>query len=151
MPAYSRDPLSIAFGSLADQTIGRLLGDPWVTVAFKVTSLPGDRGEDEGGLSETERAIQRALYYALNSTPGVEGPLGGRAAPNPDWSLMRGWGPPVYHRTGFLRRERRRTVWLTVVPKPEARAAVARRPAATRWVDTPDLQSGGTGSTKARF
>lgn len=151
MPAYSRDPLAVAFGPLAERTIGRLLADAWMTHSFQVTTPARDDYEDDGGLSPYERAIQRALYYALNST-GAEGPLGGRSSQNPSWSLMRGWGPVRYdRRLAFFRGDRHRTLWLTIVPKDEAQAAAFRRPPDVLWVTNAGLQSGGDGSVKQRF
>lgn len=151
MPAFSRDPLSVAFAPYAQRAIDTLLADPWHTRQYTVTSRRGEP-VDAGGLSQTERALQRALYYALNSTTAAGG-LGGKSAQNPDWSLMRGWGTPWELRRGFglLPGDRKRTLWLTIVPKREARAAAARRPAAARWRDNAGLQSGGEGSEKRRF
>lgn len=152
MPAYARDPLAEQFAPLAERAIGRLLSDAWMTHSFQVTTPARDDYDDAGGLSPYERAVQRALYYALNST-GAEGPLGGKSVQNPSWSLMRGWGPVRRDRRAFglLSGDRHRTLWLTVVPKAEAQAAAFARRPDRLWVSNAGLQSGGIGSVKQRF
>jgi hypothetical protein len=152
--SFQRIPPSPEYAGLAWRYVSQMLERPWATLNVEVVSDPAEP-VDAGGLSVSERAFQRAIYHELNSTD-IPGPRGGRSLPNPDWSIMRGWGQPRYVRPAglfgiFRRATRRRWVWLTAIPKAEARAAAYARPRGALWIDDYQLQSGGLGSVKARF
>jgi len=146
---YQRDPLSAAYDQLAAALAAWGQAHPWAGRTVLVRSPGGDL-VDGGGLSRHERAFQRSVYRALNST-GITGPHGGAAMQNPDWSLMRRWGEPSFARVFLVWRwgERQRPFWFMVTPKSAGRQAAPGR--GELWVSDPSLQSGGQGSVKQRF
>lgn len=151
---FERTPPSQEYAGLAARYVARMLERPWATLNVDVVSRAGEP-VDDGGLSVSERAFQRAVYYELNSSDAV-GPRGGRSMQNPDWSLMRGWGRPRLETPGgifsvFRRARRRRWIYMTIVPKAEARQAAFARPQGALWIDDAGQQSGGLGSVKQRF
>lgn len=107
-----RDPLSVVYDDFSGRFLALLAGDlyGWHTATVR---SPARDPLDERGLSRTERAVQRSLFYVLNST-AAEGPQGGRWVKNPELSLAVSWGAPAYS-GGIIRRlfrtgERRRVV-----------------------------------------
>ena len=139
--AFARDP---QYDGFAETFLAVLMADPFGWHSATVNSPPGDP-VDAGGLTYHERAMQRAIYYAINST-GAEGPRGGRWVKNPDWSVqLGGWGEPA-GLGNFLQRllqlgGRRRTAYYRVVRGFSAREAAAAKPPGELYVFNPDLQS----------
>lgn len=91
----ARDPLSVYYDDFSAQFLAVLQADLYGWHTATVHSQPGE-AVDARGLSTTERAIVRSLYYNLNST-AAEGPLGGRWVKNDEYSLyILRWDDPVY-------------------------------------------------------
>jgi hypothetical protein len=143
MPAYQRDPLSIQYDALCARLVSQGIANPYSDIVVRVRSPRGDY-VDGGGLTAHERAFQRSLYRALNSTFG-------RAQQNPDWSLTRWWLSPsvVGGLFGLIGGHRERRLFFMITPKAAGRA-MARR-SGEQWARDPALQSGGIGSPKQRF
>jgi len=88
-----RDPLSVLYDGFSAEFLGLLRADMVTWYSATVRSPRGDP-VDARGLSRTERAVTRSLYYVLNST-GAVGPQGGSWVKNPDESLQLRWSDPV--------------------------------------------------------
>jgi hypothetical protein len=93
----------------------------------------GPDAEDAGGLTATERAFQRAVYWAFSGGPG---------GPNEAYSLQREWGP----RTRYGR-----LLGVRASPKETGRRAIRRKPPAERYVLNESLRSGAGESGQQRF
>jgi hypothetical protein len=136
-----RDPLSAEYDNFSERFLALAVDDPGGWHTATVTSPPGDP-VDARGLSASERAVTRSLYYVLNST-AAEGPLGGRWLKNEDWSLqIGGWSAPRYGggifgrllRTG----RRRRVLTARIISGASAHAWVRdNEPAAGRYTEDP--------------
>jgi hypothetical protein len=144
---FERDPLSVRYDAMAGGLLGRGMAQPgrWVYRSLP-RPRPGPRTRrwladrditlsaiDEGGLTRYERAFTRALYYVHNG--------GANGRRNTVWSLQVRWGPPV---------PSGRLIGIRMSPPGQAQAANQRNPRGS-WVRHERLQSGGMGSTKARF
>jgi hypothetical protein len=146
MPLY-RDALSVEYDEFSARFLSLLIADPFGWHTARVTSPPGDE-VDARGLTTHERALQRSLYYVLNSTAAA-GPLGGRWVKNREWSLQRGggdgWSDPEYT-GGILARlfragPRRRTLTCRIVRGFSAREAAAAKPPGQLYTMNPDEQA----------
>lgn len=89
---FQRDPLSITYDSFSLRFLDILREDfyGWHTATVR---SPASDPIDRRGLSATERAVQRSLYYVLNST-GMIGPNGGAWVKNDAESLQLSWDDP---------------------------------------------------------
>jgi len=132
---FQRDPLSIRYDGAAADLISRAIANAGKTVTGIIESGPRDP-VDEGGLSRTERAFQRALYHDGR----IHKPRKNSGGP---WSLVVEWSP---------RAGRVRLVRIVVHSDTSGKLhQVARIPAGEQWTRNADLQSGGIGSPKQRF
>lgn len=148
MPAR-RDPLSVRY----DSAVGTLLGEAltrrgrWVYRAVPRPSTRTARSRawlaqhgihldriDAGGLTEYQRAYQRALYHAAKQL--------GISTPEGEWSLQREWGPDTPHG---------RLIGVRVSTKQAARRAVRRKRHAERYTENAQIRSGGDGTPQHRF
>lgn len=132
------------YDEFAGTFVAVLLADPYGWHSATVNSGPGE-ATDAGGLTYSERTMQRAIYYAINST-GAEGARGGRWVKNPDWSIQSGgWSEPASLGNVLQRLlglgGRRRTGYYRAVRGFSAREAAAAKPAAELYVINPDRQS----------
>ena len=144
---FSRGPLSRRYDGAAGRLVGQALAAPgtWVRAnvappragswiaGFLADIGLGAGATDAGGLTATERAFQRAVYWTLKGGPGE---------PNDVWSLQREWGP----RTRYGRQ-----LGIRATPKDVARRAVRRKPPDTRYVQNESLRSGAAESGQQRF
>jgi hypothetical protein len=148
MPA-ARDPLSVRY----DAAVGALLGEAlakrgsWIVRAVPRPSTRSARSRawlaqhgiqldrvDSGGLTEYQRAYQRALYHAAKQL--------GISTPEGEWSLQREWGQETSHG---------RAIAVRISTKQAARRAVRRKFRADRWAENPAIRSGGQGTRQERF
>lgn len=134
-----RDPLSVFYDEFSGQLLELLRGRMYAWHTATITSPAGDP-VDQRGLSAHERAMQRSVYYVLNSTDAA-GPMGGRWIKNPSESLQVRWGEPRFE-GGFLRRlfrtsTRQRTLYARLAPGETAHLYVP----ADGYVFNPDEQS----------
>lgn len=140
----ARDPLSVEYDGFAATFVALLLSDPFGWHSARITSPPGDP-VDAGGLTAHERAMQRAIYYAINST-GAEGPRGGRWVKNREWSIQSGgWAEPVAL-GNFLERllrlgSRQRVGYYRAVRGFSASEAAAAKPPGELYILNPGRQS----------
>src|SRR5258708_37763574 len=77
-----RDPLSVFYDDFSNRFLDVCIGDlyGWHTATAR---SPARDEVDARGRTRHERAVQRALFYVLNST-AAEGPQGGRWVKNTD-------------------------------------------------------------------
>lgn len=144
---FSRDPLSKRYDGAAGRLVGQALAAPgsWVyanvapprpgswIAGFLAELGIGPGAADAGGLTATERAFQRAVYWTLKGGPG---------GPNEVWSLQREWGP----RTRYGRQ-----LGVRASPRDVAERAIRRKPPAERYVLNESLRSGAAESGQQRF
>jgi hypothetical protein len=101
----------------ARELLGVLTGDPWQWHGRAV--LGADRGDHgPARLSDTERAVQRSLYWNLSHAASSG------ALIRPSWSLQVAWSPPA---TGA--NARRRMLSARVVPREAGRRFYAAKDA----------------------
>lgn len=122
-----RDPLSVLYDDFSAEFLSILRSDMYTWHGATVRSPAGDR-IDARGLSTHERAVQRSLYYVLNSEIT---PAGMRWVKNQGESLQMRWRPAETGYAGnFLRRllrldgERRRELRGRLTPGAIARGFV---------------------------
>lgn len=147
--AGSPDPLSVRYEGAA----GRLLDEAtsprgrWVYRAVprpparsaRARAWLAERGirldrVDSGGLTEYQRAYQRALYRVAKKR-GISGE-------GDEWSLQREWGPET---------SSGRLLGVRVSSRTAARRAVRRKPRAERYTENPAIRSGPAGTARQRF
>lgn len=91
-----RDPLSVVYDGFSAEFLGLLRADMYGWRSATVRSPAADP-VDQRGLSAHERAVQRSLYYVLNSD-------GVRWVKNQGESLQVRWDDPQVSYTGNLLR-----------------------------------------------
>jgi hypothetical protein len=146
---YKRDPMSVRFDPAARRLIGRVIArfeahqenpalSPWQDVS--VPNLAFDFGRDKGGLSVTERAFLRALYYDSRIHQ-----LTARAKPDARWSLKAEWDqPPLIPGTA-------RGLRVRVFRDTQGARHAKRMRQDRKFSENPELQSAAPGSPKNRF
>lgn len=107
-----RDPASVPHDPWSRRLLAELEDDPWEWHGRAVTGeQSGAHGQDL--LTDTERAVQRSLYWCLEHAPSSG------ALIRPRWSLQVAWGPRG--RAGG------RLLSARVMPKRDGRAYYAGR------------------------
>jgi hypothetical protein len=107
-----RDPLSVRYDQWARLVLAQLKRDPW---AWQARLFTGPAGPvDSGGLTHSERAATRSLYWCLNHAASS----GARI--RPEWSLQVAWGHELTRADGVRCRELR----ARLTPRDSGRRAV---------------------------
>lgn len=86
---FTRDPLSVRFDGAAHEIISRAIRFPGKTVLGSIDSGPGEP-VDDGGLTRSERAFQRALYHDQRIRKPRRNSGGPWTLPQPDWLARTG-------------------------------------------------------------
>jgi hypothetical protein len=145
---YARDPLSERYDTQAGRLLGRALGRrrDWVYDTVS-RPRPGPKtlewlrahgislsSVDDGGLTEYERAFQRAVFWNAKRL-GIHRPADA-------WKVEREWGPVT---------ARGRLFGMRIVLGSELRRKLPERRASERWDKSAEARSGGVGSPFRRY